>query len=342
MTRSARASHSRFIDSPDGWPWRWPWDWSATTACGQANCSTAEAAADRTQRRAEDDVRRKDLRQDDRGPDATWPCDAGDRARDAPACGAATACAKPPPPPRWPPPRRRRRPMPRRWRTSSISCASTNPRTRPRPRRRYPIRWRANSRNGSSCAATTTAHRSSAIAPSSPPIRAGRRRPSCAGAARPRCGTTIATMPPYGLVRKRIAALRQRPILAGARDARARRPRQCGASGARRLAQRCDVGRNRERGAGSVRRVADAGRPEGKDGSSALWQRARGRAARRQAARKRSRSRWRRRGWRPIARHPTPGRCSRRCRANCVATPATSSARSSCSAAKRNSPRPHS
>ena len=40
------------------------------------------------------------------------------------------------------------------------------------------------------------------------------------------------------------------------------------------------------------------------------------------------------------ARPPTPGRCSRRCRTNCAAMPATSSARSSCSAARRNSPRP--
>ena len=36
-----------------------------------------------------------------------------------------------------------------------------------------------------------------ATAPSSPPIRAGRRRHSCAGAWKLRCGTTIATTPPY-------------------------------------------------------------------------------------------------------------------------------------------------
>ena len=40
------------------------------------------------------------------------------------------------------------------------------------------------------------------------------------------------------------------------------------------------------------------------------------------------------------ARPPIPGRCSRRFRTNCMAIPATSSAGSSCSAARRNSPRP--
>ena len=56
----------------------------------------------------------------------------------------------------------------------------------------------ASSRNGSSCAAKTMARRSSAIAPSFRPIRAGLRRPSCAGASRRRCGTTIATTPRCG------------------------------------------------------------------------------------------------------------------------------------------------
>ena len=52
-------------------------------------------------------------------------------------------------------------------------------------------------------------------------------------------------------------------------------------------------------------------------------------------------SRWPRRG---IAANEeglqSAGRCSRRCRANCMATPAISSPRSSCSAARRNSPKP--
>ena len=55
-----------------------------------------------------------------------------------------------------------------------------------------------NSPNGSSCAATTTARRWSATAPSSRPIQAGLRRPSCAGASRRRCGTTVATTPRCG------------------------------------------------------------------------------------------------------------------------------------------------
>ena len=49
-----------------------------------------------------------------------------------------------------------------------------------------------------------------------------------------------------GVVRERIAAVGQRQIRAGAGDARARRPGQCRASGARRLAQRSDVGGYRE------------------------------------------------------------------------------------------------
>ena len=143
-----------------------------------------------------------------------------------------------------------------------------------------------------------------------------------------------------GMVRKRIAAVGQGQVLAGAGDARARRPRQCRAPGARGLAQRSDVGGHRERRARSVRRAADAGRSQGADGSSALRQRARGRAARRQAARRRS-GRAGEGAHRGLpARPPTPGRCSTRFRTNCMAIPATSSARSSCCAAKRNSPRP--
>ena len=83
-----------------------------------------------------------------------------------------------------------------------------------------------------------------------------------------------------------IAAVRQRQALAGACVDRTRRPHQCAAPGARRLVQRHDVGGDRKRGPGAVRCLADAGRPEGEDGSSALRQRARGRTARRQAARK--------------------------------------------------------
>ena len=170
---------------------------------GQAKSSTAEAAADRAQRRAQDRARaakntppkiprRRGPRSRRRG-----------RRRSSPRRASTRPCrrrkrANRPSRPRWPRPHRPRRPTPRRWKTSSNWSASTSPRTRPRPKRRYRIRWRGNSPNGSSCAATTTAPRSSAIAPSSRPIRVGPRRPSCAGASKPRCGTTIATTPPYG------------------------------------------------------------------------------------------------------------------------------------------------
>ena len=95
--------------------------------------------------------------------------------------------------------------------------------TQARPR--YRIRWRESSPNGSSCAAKTMARRSSAIAPSSRPIRAGPRKTSCAGASKRRCGTTIATTPRSGMVRN------QSPISAKGKfawpsHARARRPRR--------------------------------------------------------------------------------------------------------------------
>ena len=77
-------------------------------------------------------------------------------------------------------------------------------------------------------------------------------------------------------------------LRAGAGDARARRPGQCRATGARRLAQRLDVGGHREHRARPVRRLVDARRSKGADGSVSLWQRARGRAAGRQAAGRRS------------------------------------------------------
>ena len=72
------------------------WSVLANRRLGEAKRSAAEAAADRTKRCSEDDVRRKDLRQDDGDPDGTRSCGTGDRARDAPACG--------PPPLRKPPP----------------------------------------------------------------------------------------------------------------------------------------------------------------------------------------------------------------------------------------------
>ena len=58
-----------------------------------------------------------------------------------------------------------------------------------------------------------------------------------------------------GMVRERIAAVGQGQILAGAGHDRARRPGQCRASGARRLAQRFHVRGYREHRARSVRRA---------------------------------------------------------------------------------------
>jgi hypothetical protein len=85
-----------------------------------------------------------------------------------------------------------------RSKTSSNWRASIERRMRPRPRRRYRIRSPGSSRNGLSCAATMVAPRSSAIEHSYRLIRAGLRRPSCAGALKQRCGTTVATTLPCG------------------------------------------------------------------------------------------------------------------------------------------------
>ena len=82
-------------------------------------------------------------------------------------------------------PRRWRQRPPRRnqtrtgWKTSSNSCARTNPATQRRRRRRLSIPSQESSRSGLSCAATTMARPSSAIALSSRAIRVGPRRRSC-------------------------------------------------------------------------------------------------------------------------------------------------------------------
>ena len=146
-----------------------------------------------------------------------------------------------------------------------------------------------------------------------------------------------------GMVRKRIAVVGQRKILAGAGDDRARRPGQCGASGARRLAKRFHVGGYREHGARPVRRTADR-RAITRRG----WIYCSMAASTTPRCAPRSGS-----GANHVAlgesahcglskRPPTPGRCWRRFRANCTAIPAISSARSSCCGAKRSSPRPRS
>ena len=140
-----------------------------------------------------------------------------------------------------------RRPTPTRWKTSSSWCASRSRRMRRRPRPRYPIRSPASSPNGSSCAATTTALRSSAIAPSSsanpswPSQTFLRRRIEAALWDDRRDDATVLVV-----VRKRKAAVGQRQVLAGEGDDRARRSRQCRTPGARCVAARRHVGGHRE------------------------------------------------------------------------------------------------
>ena len=144
-----------------------------------------------------------------------------------------------------------------------------------------------------------------------------------------------------GVVRKRIADLGQGQVCAREGDDRARRPRQCRAARARGLAQRSDVGGHRKHRARSVRRVADGRRSQGAHGHHALRHRAARRPALRAAKRLGS-------GHLALAKAriaanrkaSNAGRCSRRCRANCTATPAISSPGSSCCAARRNSPKP--
>ena len=284
----------------------------------------------------------REVAPNDRGQDDA-PAARRHRARDAPACGLAAAAARKP---------RgaggggrdlvdlagRHRRAGKRHRTRAQAQAG-----RCDPGRSGDIgSGRAeSSRNGSSCAATTMARRSSAIAPSSRPIRAGRRRPSCAGALEAalwddhRDDATVWSW----FENESPLSAKGKFALARAHD-RARRPRQCRAPGARRLAQRFDVGGHREHRARPVRRAADAGRPKGADGSAALRQRARGRAARRQAARRRRgrAGQGAHRGLPQGLQHQGAARggAARTARRS----PATSSARSSCCAAKRNSPRP--
>ncbi len=172
-----------------------------------------------------------------------------------------------------------------RWKTSSSWSASTSPRMRPRPRRpssdpvaRKLAEWiiLRSDDNG----ASVERYRAFIIGQSELAV-ADLPAPAPRGGA---VGRPSRRCHGVGMVRKRIAAVGQGQVRAGAGDARARRPRQCGASGARRLAQRFHVRGHREHGARPVRRAADAGRSQGADGSVALRQRARGRAARRQAA----------------------------------------------------------
>ena len=182
--------------------------------------------------------------------------------------------------------RRLRRPMPMRWKTSSNSCARETRRRDPggsrdlgsgRQKTRgmdHPAQRRQR-RVGGALSRLHISQSELAVADlPAPPRRSGA------------VGRPSRRRDRMGLVRKRIAAIGQRQILAGKGDDRARRPQQCGAPGARRLAQRFDVRGYREHRARPVRRADHAGRSQGADGFAALRQRTGCGDARRQAARR--------------------------------------------------------
>ena len=81
------------------------------------------------------------------------------------------------------------------------------------------------------------------------------------------------------LVRERVAAIGQGPVRAGPRHAQPGGSRQCRAPGARSLAQRCHVGGDGEQHPRPVWPADLRRRPQGADGHSTVWQRARGRVA---------------------------------------------------------------
>ena len=159
------------------------------------------------------------------------------RAPPAPALAPATRQhAALPPPARKPPSRRPRsprrhrprRPTRTRWRTSSSWSASTSRRTRPGRSGDHRIRSRANSPNGSILrsddnGASVERYRAFMSANPSWPSQTFLRRRARSGAV----GRPSRRRHGLGVVRKRIAALGQGHVLAGAGDARARRPRQC-------------------------------------------------------------------------------------------------------------------
>ena len=80
-------------------------------------------------------------------------------------------------------------PMSRSQSRRSIWFAAARPPTPARSSRRSPIRSRASSSNGRSCAAMKTTRASTASLPSSPITRAGRTPRCCAGEPKARCGT---------------------------------------------------------------------------------------------------------------------------------------------------------
>ena len=87
-------------------------------------------------------------------------------------------------------------PMSRSQSRRSIWFAAARPPRPARFSRRFPIRSRASSSNGRSCAARKTTQASTASPLSSPITRAGRTPRCCAGAPRARCGTRSAPPTP--------------------------------------------------------------------------------------------------------------------------------------------------
>ena len=123
---------------------------------------------------------------------------------------------------------------------------------------------------------------------SSAPIRAGPRRPSCAGASRRRCGTTAATTPRSGPSSK--TNRRSRPRASSRWRARCSRAATapmpsvwCATPGAT-----IDLGGHRECALDLFGALLTPGDHKARMDCAALRQRARGRAARRQAARRQS------------------------------------------------------
>ena len=198
----------------------------AADACGQAEGSVAEAAADRAQRRSQDHRRTpRPHRAQDRAAEQPRRPPQLLRPRQ-PAWRQRRASTPPLPAARKPSP-------PAAVAATSSTLAGRQGRAGKRHRAgaqaqagrrdagrrpRYPIRSRASSPNGSSCAATTTARPSSAIAPSSsanpswPSQTFLRRRIEAALWDDHRDDATVLVV-----VRKRIAALGQGQVRAGAR-----------------------------------------------------------------------------------------------------------------------------
>ncbi len=309
---------------------------------GQAQGSVAEAAADRAQRRAQHAAAKNTA------PAPRPPRRPRLRPPLAPAIPPATRRMPPPPHasrrcrPRSPRRRRPRRPIPRRWKTSSSWCASASPRMRRRreaaisdPVAKKLAEWiiLRSDDNG----ASVERYRAFISAnPSWPSQTFLRRRIEAALWDDHRDDATVWAWfeNESPLSAKGKFSLARAMIARGDRANAERLVRE-------RLAQRFDVGGYREHGARPVRRAADAGRSQGADGFPALRQRdtrPRMRAAKRLGAGHVALAKAR-----IAANHKArqrQGAARGGARANCMAIPATSSARSSCCAAKRNSPRP--